>query len=236
METITTPVTEAPPAPTASRWEDFLDILYAPAEVFRRRPDGRFGLVLLIVAVLMALLFWAGQSALAPAYDAEFARAMEGQDIPADQLAASQGMMQTFGMISFIIGFPIGVMVVGLVLWLVGKAMGSVATASMAIMIAAYAQVPRLIQQVLATVQGMLMDVTSLYHVSFSPARFMDPDETGAVAMAIASRMDLFVLWSTFILAVGLVVLGGLPRNRAYIAAGLVWVIGTAPLLIGAMF
>src|SRR5690606_25497913 len=45
----------------ASLWEDFVDIYYAPRQVFERRVEGgRWGIVLLIVTAVMALLYFAG--------------------------------------------------------------------------------------------------------------------------------------------------------------------------------
>src|SRR5690606_39925611 len=63
METVTTStaLTEG----SASLWEDFVDIYYAPRQVFARREEGgRWGIVLLILVGLMALLYFAGTAVL----------------------------------------------------------------------------------------------------------------------------------------------------------------------------
>jgi hypothetical protein len=232
----------AEPSPAnerASLWEDFLDIYYQPREVFARRRDGRWGPVLLILTVLMGLLFYASMNVLGPAMDADFTRAM--RDVPemsAEQLAQARRMAGTFGLIGFVITFPLGVALVGLVLWLVGKLVDSVAPLAAALLIATYAQFPRLLQQVVATLQGLVMDdpaLRSLYSVTLSPARFLDPDATTPLVLALAGRLDVFILWSTMLLAIGLQVLGRVPSSKSYVAAGLVWLLGALPVVLGAL-
>jgi hypothetical protein len=71
--------------------------------------------------------------------------------------------------------------------------------------------------------------------VSFSLARFMNPDTSSAVAVALASRVDLFTIWITVLLAIGLYVVGKIPKQQAYIAAGIVWLLGAVPAILGAL-
>jgi len=224
----------------ASLWEDFVDIYYAPRQVFERRVEGgRWGIVLLIVTAVMALLYFAGQSVLGPLFDAEFSRAMqENPNLTAEQLAQAREMAATFGLIAFTVTFPVAVVITGFLLWGIGKLFDSVATVGGALLIATYAQFPRLPQQALGLLQGLVLDVgsmRSIYGVSFSPARFMDPAEVSQLVMAIAGRLDLFVLWSTVLLAIGLQAIGRVPRMQAYVTAGIVWALGAAPMILGAL-
>jgi hypothetical protein len=76
--------------------------------------------------------------------------------------------------------------------------------------------------------------LTSVNSVSFSLARFMDPDHTSAVLIALASRVDVFTIWVTVLLAIGLSVVGRIPRQQAAIAAAIVWLLGAIPAVIGA--
>jgi ABC-type transport system involved in cytochrome c biogenesis permease component len=76
---------------------------------------------------------------------------------------------------------------------------------------------------------------TSIYSVGISPARFMDPDQTSPVVMALASRIDPFVIWITVLLAIGLHVVGKIPKQQAYISAAIVWVVGALPAVFGAL-
>jgi hypothetical protein len=96
---------------------------------------------------------------------------------------------------------------------------------------------PRVIEAVLNGVQGLLLDPASLngrYRVSLGLGRFFDPDVASPLLLAIVGRIDLFTIWVTVLLAIGLSVLGKIPRPRAFIAAALVWVIGALPALFQA--
>jgi hypothetical protein len=238
METTTIPP-EIDHSP-ASQWEDFVDIFYAPREVFARRSEGgRWGLPLLLITLLMLVLYYASQSVLGPLMEAEFARAMEANpSVSAEQMEQMREMAGTFGLLGFAVGYPFSIIFAGLVLWAIGKLFDSVATVGGALLIATYAQFPRLPQQGLSLIQGLVMDVgsmESIYAVSFSPARFLDPDVVSAAMLGVAGRFDLFVLWSTVLLAIGLNVVGRVPKAQAYFAAALVWGLGAVPVLVGSL-
>ena len=72
---MTEPVQATPP-PAAGLWEDFIDILHQPSQVFDRRRDGQFGLALLILVLISGLLYFALQNGIAPVMDAEISRQM----------------------------------------------------------------------------------------------------------------------------------------------------------------
>src|SRR5688572_22813679 len=88
------------PAPPASVWEDFIDIFYAPRQVFLRRIDGRFGLALLVNTVLIAVLYYMSSIVLASVFEAEMRRGMEAALRDNPQVTAEQmAGMQKFGQI-----------------------------------------------------------------------------------------------------------------------------------------
>jgi hypothetical protein len=62
----------------------------------------------------------------------------------------------------------------------------------------------------------------------------MDPDGS-QVMLALASRVDLFTIWVTVLLAIGLHVVGKITRQQAGIVAGLTWVVGALPAVFGAL-
>jgi hypothetical protein len=227
------------PEEHVSLWEDFIDIFYAPRQVFARRPEGKWVLLLIIITIIMALLFYLSQGVLRPIFDAEFTRAMSrNPNITPEQMAGAKKMSGIFGLVGLAVGFPIGMIVLGLVLWGVGKLVESEASLAVALMIVVYSQIPRILQSVLGLVQGLLMDASSLrslYSVSFSPARFLDPDTTSAVLLTLAGRFDLFLLWSALLMAIGLQVLGKVGRVQSYVAAAIVWLVGAIPALAGAL-
>jgi hypothetical protein len=228
------------PAP-ASRWEDFVDIFYAPSAVYARREHSGFGIPMLIVTVLSGLIMLAMFNALAPIFDAEFARGAAAaikQGATEQQMAAGRKFGEVVVKVMSFIGPPILMFLSGLFLWLFGKIFGARQTLNAAIMVAAYANVPRLIGTLLGGVQALLTDpanLTSRYSVTLSAARFMDPATASPVLLAVAGRLDLFTLWTTVLLAIGLAVTGKISRGKALAAAFLVWVLGALPELMSAL-
>ncbi|MDQ6770791.1 MAG: YIP1 family protein [Gemmatimonadota bacterium] len=236
-------VRDVEPAPAkAGLWEDFVDIFYAPSSVFARRSDGKFGMPLLFLIVVGTVLFFLTKNAMQPVMDAEFARRSvdmmkKNPSLTAEQMSSSRGMFETLGPLFFAIGLTLTVFGTGLVLWLVGKLFDAKESVAAAIMIATYAEVPRIVQILTNAAQGLLMPpdkLTSMNSVGFSPARFMDPDGS-AVMIALLSRVDLFTIWVTVLLAIGLHVVGKIPKQQAAIAAAIVWVVGALPALLGAL-
>ena len=234
---------DAGPAAKASLWEDFVDIFYAPTSVFARRTDGKFGMPLLFLAVACAVLAFLTKNAMQPVMDAEFARRTaqmmkQNPNLTAEQMASGRGFFETLGPLFFAIGITISVFGTGLVLWAVGKLFDAKESAAAAIMIATYAEMPRIVQILVNAAQGLFMPpekLTSMYAIGLSPARFMDPDHASAVVMALASRVDPFLIWITVLLAIGLHVVGKIPKQQAYIAAAITWVVGALPALFGAV-
>ena len=234
----------AEPTPSqTSLWEDFVDIFYTPSSVFARRAAGKFGMPLLFLVVVCAVLAFLTKNAMQPVMDAEFARRSaemmrKNPQLTSEQLASGRGFFETFGPIFFAIGITVSVFGTGLVLWAVGKLFDAKESVAAAIMIATYAEMPRLVQILVNAAQGLFMapeKLTSMYSIGFSPARFMDPDHASSVVMALASRVDPFVIWITVLLAIGLHVVGKIPKQQAYIAAAIVWIVGALPAVFGAL-
>src|SRR5919112_490476 len=90
------PLDDAPAAAQskASRWEDFIDIFYAPSTVYARRADSGFLLPMVVVTVLTGALFLMNSGTLSPIMDAEFSRAMakQPQQVTAEQLEGLRKM------------------------------------------------------------------------------------------------------------------------------------------------
>lgn len=219
-------------------WEDFVDIFTSPSAVFSRRSGGQFGVALLVITLAIGFLAVAGVQVLAPIFDAEFNRAMlKNPQLPMEQVEKMRSLAR-WGALSVFFVFPLSMLVVGLVLRLAGALFDATLTVKAAIMIAVYAQAPRVVQQFVSIVQGFLMAPESLnsrYSISASPARFLDAASTSPVLLALLERFDLFTLWATVLLVIGLRVVGRIPAGRAALAAALVWVLGSLFPLMGAV-
>ena len=232
-----------PESTKAGLWEDFVDIFYAPSSVFERRSEGKFGMPLLFLVLVGTALFFLTKNATQPIMDAEFTRqtaaAMrKNPNVTAEQVASSRAFFETLSPLFFAIGITISIFGTGFVLWLVGKLFDAKESVAAAIMIATYSEVPRLVQVLTNAAQALVMSpesLNSMNAVGFNVARFMDPDATSPVLIALASRVDLFTIWITVLLAIGLHVVGKIPKQQAYIAAGITWLVGALPAVLGAL-
>src|SRR3982750_2084135 len=104
-------------------------------------------------------------------------------------------------------------------------------------MVASYAFIPRIVEGVVTSVQGLLLDpsqFTGRWRISLGAGRFLDPDATSPVLLALLGRLDVFAIWVTVLLVIGLSVTGKIPRVRAAIAGVIVWFLGAVPLLLQA--
>lgn len=235
----------APTAPArpeqGSVFDDVIEIFYAPTRVFeRRRVDGKFGLALGIYLLLMAVLVYTMYMALAPAFEADMVRATQrsGQQLTPEMMEQMRRVGMMFGPILVALGVALGVLLVGVAVWLVGKFFDASLTLGLALVVATFAQFPRLLGSIAGTVQGLVLDpsrLDSATRVMLSPVRFMDPDVASPVAIALLSRVELFTLWATLLIGIGIHVVGRIPASRAYLAAFIIWMLGSLPGLLGAL-
>jgi len=229
--------TAASPA-SASVWEDFIDIFYAPSAVFERRRNASFLIPMLVVVVAVVALFLVNRAAWEPIIDAEMARAIAKQpNLKPEQAEAMRKMGPTFNKIGVFIGTPIAIFFTGLALWVVGKFFDAKQTLGQAVMVASYASVPRIVEGVTTAVQGLLLDpaqFTGRWRISLGVGRFLDPDTTAPKLLALLGRVDVFTIWITVLLVIGLSVTGKIPRSKAAIAGVIVWFLGAIPLVLGA--
>jgi hypothetical protein len=229
-----------PAAPEqASLVEDFIDIFYAPSTVFARRVQSGFWAHLLVVTLIAALFAFANRGVFDQIFDAEFqrgaAKAMEGNpQITADMMATQRNISSKVAGFFQYIGAPLLIFVVAILIWIVARITKARITYQQAVLIMTLAFIPRLIQYLLTTVQMLFMDtatVTSMHSLSFSPARFMDPDTPNRMLLGLMGRLDLFTIWVTILIGIGIAVMGKVPKSRGLIAAAIIWLVASLPLL-----
>jgi Yip1 domain len=237
MTESTANVTTAP-GKASSFWEDVVDIFFQPAAVFRRREGKSAWPPLLFVSIAVGIITFATFNTLEPIFDAEFARGTAAAI--AKNPASADAVNKMRGFSTSIIKFAAGpgmlatMFVVGVVAWILGKLLGSKQTFQAAIAVAAWAFVPRVLGSVLGGVQGLIMDpskLNSALAISIGPARFFDPDATNPVLFQLLGRFDLFTIWTTVLLAIGLFVTGKVTKERAVIFGVLIWIVGSLPAL-----
>jgi hypothetical protein len=237
-----------PPAPaTTPLWEDFIDIFTSPRAVFERRmADPRFFVAWIVIVILFAVLTFGGWGAVEQAYTADGQRQIEkyiaaNPQLPAEAVEQMRsGRGPGSGMAKFIIPIAAGVvmLLVGVTTWLTGKIVGATTAFGQAFLIATYAYIPKLLGSVVAIVLGFTLPEAMLNtaaHLTLGPALALDPVTADPVLMAFAMRLDVFTLWTTALIAIGLRVTGALSTQKAVAAGVIVWILGALIPLGGAM-
>jgi hypothetical protein len=227
-----------------SVWEDLLEIFYAPTEVFERRRDTpAFGLALTIFVVLIVALSFAFRGLMEPIFDAEFQRGMtqamkQNPNLTPEMVERGREMAKKFVVVGVgLYGLAVPILL-GIILWFVGKLLDSKAEVGQTVMVATYAMFPRILETITNAVQLLVLPeegLRSRFSLSIGIGRFLDPDSTNSLVLAVLGRVDLFTLWTTALLGIGLAVMGRMPKERAFAGAALVWAIGALPGLWSAV-
>jgi len=133
--------------------------------------------------------------------------------------------------------YPVIIAVAALLAWLLGKIVGSKQTYQVAMVMVAYASIVDVVRAIVTGAQALLMDstsLTSIYNLSLGPARFVDTTTVSPVALAIYNRLDLFTIWYTVLLGIGMYVTGQVSKLNATIFAVIYWSLITGFALVGA--
>lgn len=234
-------------APAATKapsvWEDFIDIFTSPSAVFARRQNGNWLIPMLVVTVVVFAIFLGTRSLTQPAYDADIARSMtaamqKNPQLTPDQVEKGKGFVRGFIIVGALLAVPIATLFVGFCVWLMGKLFDSTIAFGSALLVAAYAAFPKIFQPVASALIAFFSDpskLTSATKITTSPAHFLDISTTSPVVLVLLSRFDVFTIWSTVLLGIGLAVVGKIPRSKAMIAAVIVWALSSIFPLLGAL-
>lgn len=237
-----------PPTPTGTPvWEDLIDIFTSPSAVFeRRKEDPQFVIPWIVFVIVVGVITIGGWNIFEPAIHADQMRGIEKYiashpDLPANIVEQMRsGNAPGAGIAKYIvpIAAAIVVLLVGLVTWLGGKIVGSVATVGQAMMVASYAYIPKILDAVVQIVLALVLPDTmmnTMGHLKLGPSMALDPDHSSLVLSAFVTRLDVFTIWTTVLLAIGLKVTGKLTSQKAVIAGILIWLIGALLPVLGAM-
>jgi len=222
----------------ASLAEDFVDIFFSPSAVFARRANSGFFVVMCVLTVLLGGLFLANRGVMSGIMDAEFTRGMAAAakanpSMTEAQMATARKFQEYALNFGAFVGVPLVLLCLGVGAWLTGKILGARLTYTAATMIAAYSYIPRVIEAVGINAQGWLIDTDALtgrFQLTLGVGRFMDPEMAPGL-LGLVGRVDLFTLWVTVLLGIGIGVVGKLPRDKAIAAGAMMWVFGALPSL-----
>lgn len=222
---------------TPSRWDDYLDVFVSPSRLFERRSDGKFGHAMLVFIIAAAVLYFATRTAMQPIMDAEFERGMAANpNLTPEQMEAGRKFAGIAGGIFVVVGTPILMLLLGGVIWIATRVVGKSVNYAQGATIATFAMFPRLVDSVVSAVQALLMDEASLnsrYKVSLGIGRFLNPDN--GVLLALVGRLDVFTIWVTVLIAIGIKVMTKATAGQAVASAVLVWLVGALPMLLQAL-
>ncbi|TFG52134.1 MAG: hypothetical protein E4H37_06705 [Gemmatimonadales bacterium] len=211
--------------------------------MFARREKSNFLLPLVVLTVLITVVFLGTRGAIQPAYQADGARRIAATleanpELTAEALEGGARTMERFIPVIVFVATPITILLTGLLLWIAGKFVGAKQALGAAMVVATFANFPRLIQSLVYGIQGLVLPVESLdgmSRLSVGPARFLDPNLASPLTLALAMRADVFIIWVTVLLAIGLKVTGKITMGAAAAAAAIVYVVGAFPTILGAL-
>ena len=185
----------------------------------------------------MVALFFGTRSAMRPVIDVEIDRsitqaAKANPQMTPEQVEQGREIGRKFAPVGFILTPPILVLVLGAVVWMGAMTTGGRVSYAQGATIATFALFPKLVETISGAAQSLLMDegnITSRFSVSLGAGRFIDP--SNAVLLALLGRVDLFTLWVTVLIGVGLKAMAKVSTGQAVGGAAVVWVIGALPTL-----
>lgn len=227
---------DAAPAPetTAAVWEDFVDVFTQPSAVFARRREGRFGAALLILTALLAATFFATRPLVQPLFDRMFdaqaaAMARANPNMSEEQRRGAQRTMERFSSVMLpvgaVVGTPILVFLSAAILFGTSRVAGAGLSFGQAATVATYANVPRVLGGIAGAALLAVKDANELPVLQSAPTGpvLLLPRDASPVLVALLSRFDLFTIWCTVLVGIGVAVMARQSRSRGFAAAAMLW-------------
>lgn len=234
-------VTPQPPAQTASRWEDFVDIFFSPGELFRRRANDSWIVPLIATAVLSVVVYFAFPSVQRAFADAQIAQMVAKRPELAERMQnRPQGPAQNIiGGIVMPIAMTIGIVLAAFITWAVARFMSISLTWRKALMINAWIAIIGVLNQLAINIAALLKvnrgeGLHPWSDRSVGLIRFVNADETNPAVLALLTRIDPFAIWALALMAIALIAAADAPRPRAWATAAVVWLLLALPFLIPA--
>lgn len=222
-------------AEPASWWEDPIDAVISPVELFDRRRTASLGMPITMIVLGSILAYIALLPVTSMVMEAQMASNPE----------AAQAMQQ-YGTIFRIVGAifaPVGMLLIlawtGLLLWGFGRLFDIRIIYSRALLIAVLAAWVAIIGQILG---GVLLMITGadpgadlMSAISFGILRFIGSEGIPRTLVPLLARIDLFALWQAALWAIGLSTIYRVPRSRGFLVAGCVLVLSALPEVLLAL-
>lgn len=232
---------EAPQSPApASLVEDCIDIWFAPSSVFARRQGGAWG-PFLVTAVLLCVLFYAAMGSMQGIFDTQMAKAVadmraESPNLTEAQVAQVQGAMEVSIRYGALVAIPAVVFLIGVLVWIVAKLLGGELSFGGGVMIASFAYLPKALDLLAFIAQSFVFDggAKAQFEYSVGIGRFLDPAMNPGL-YAFLGRVDLFNIWITVLITIGLIHAAKVERPKAIAGGAAIWLLGGLPALFQAI-
>ena len=220
----------------ASRWEDFIDIIFSPAEVYERRAEEGWLKPFLIVSAVAVALYYL----LLPVTGVVWEVAMQQNAPPeatAEQMQQTAQLMRWVGGIMVPFGYLFMIAVAALSLKLVSALIEPGATWRQSFLIPTLAMFITVPQSIISAIPVFIKTQSGerpgVEDMSFGALRFAGPD-VDPVLRALLGRLDIFAIWMAILIGIGLVHVVRMPRGKAFITAAIVWALIALPGLASA--
>lgn len=222
----------------AARWEDFIDVIFSPGQLFDRRAGEPWLKPFLILAAVSVALYYLLLPITGAMIQASMVENAPATATPAQVEQSARVMKLLFGVMAPIFYF-ITVAGSAIAIKFVAMLFDGNASWRQSFAISTFAYYITVLQSVAVAIGGFLKTTLggqpSGTDASFGLLRFIDVGHD-PLLRALLARTDLFAIWAGVLFAIGLVHVIGMPRGKAAITAALVWVLIALPAVAMAAF
>ena len=223
-----------------SRWEDYVDVFFSPAELFARRAHDSAKPAFWTLVIVGAIAYYAFLPVNRMVMRASMVAQAQASGADPAQIEATAGgmvrIMSYAGGIMVAFTYLITIALAALMLWGIGRLIEVKGTYRQAFLIATYAAFIYLLAQIAGSISGMIAGegLNPTRDLSFGLVRFLDPDGTPKALLALLRRTEIFFIWQAVVWAVGMYVVMKASKAQAAIAAAATWILFAVPGVIAA--
>lgn len=218
--------------PSSSWWEDPIDVIFSPTELFERRRHAPImpPLLMLLAASIVAYFI------MMPVNEIVMRAAMSEDPNAAAAMEQFGTTFRIIGAIFVPVGVSVGLAWAALLLFGFGRLFDIATTFKDAFLIAIYAGWIYVLAQLVGGVLLLLLGGDNVPDVmaalSFGVLRFTGTEDVAPALVPLLGRLDLFVMWAAAIWAIGLRVVHGVSRGQAFGTAAAAWVLSALPQIL----
>ncbi len=205
-------------------------VFYDPEGVFRASPSFFLPFILGLLLTLLAL--WLAMPLISQLQLEKLQETFRQMPNPPD-LSTFQRRMLLYSMLSVLVVFPLKILLQGLVFHGVMPLVGGEGEYGYALVAVAYGS---WISSVGNLVKALLSRITGIFPLHLDLAILLPSDAANNPLAHVLSQIDLFTLWSLWVIGTGLAVLYGTHRRKGYGVVIGVWAVYLLLLAVLSIF